>query len=114
MKTDSSEQDNSEPVYSRAFNGTPRLYWIASILSGLYLGIGIYLTYGLTRYYLAGDEAMFSLKALAYLVIFCALYIPFSYRTMMKTDGMNLSGSGWAQKEAKVTLIERKEHRRFG
>lgn len=111
---DMDEQKQEEMVYSREFNGAPKLYLRASIASGLYLGVGIYLVYACIRYYFAGDASAFSLKGLSYLGIFCALYIPFAYRTMLKYDGLKTTGSAWVQKEATVKLIERKDHRRFG
>lgn len=107
-------QKQQAAVYSREFNGTPKLYLRAAIASGLYLGLGIYLVYASVRYFFAGDASAFSLRGLFYLGLFFAIYIPFAYRTMLKYDGLKSTGRSWVQKEATVKLIERKDHRRFG
>ncbi|QFU75409.1 hypothetical protein EY643_06945 [Halioglobus maricola] len=111
---DSENLGRQSMVYSREFNGTPKLYLCAAIASGLYLGLGIYLVYACICYYFAGDASVFSFRYLVYLGLFFAIYIPFAYRTMLKYDGLKSSGDSWEQKEARVKLIERKEHRRFG
>lgn len=114
MQPEHSGQQIDEAVYSREFSGSPRQYRIASILSGLYLGVSIYLIYALFRFYFAGDASVFNFKALLYVGIFCGIYIPWSYKTILKYDGIRSTGRGWVEKEASVTLIERKRHRRFG
>ena len=114
MQPERSAQRIDEVVYSREFAGSPHKYLIASILSCLYLGVSIYLIYALFRFYFAGDASVFSLKALLYVGIFCGIYIPWSYKTIIKYDGIRSSGRGWVEKEASVKLIEKKRHRRFG
>jgi hypothetical protein len=107
-------QDQTETVYSRPFNGTPKLYRRVAVAAGLYLGLGVYLVYALIRYYFAGDGSVFGLEALSCVGLFLLLYIPWSYRMMLRYDGLLSSGSSWRYREARVKLAERKEHRRFG
>jgi ABC-type glycerol-3-phosphate transport system permease component len=114
VDSESKIQTVDTAVYSREFNGTPARYLLASILTGLYLGISIALGYGLIRYYFLGDASVFSFQLLLYTALFLVVYIPLSYRIMLKYDGLLSSGNKWAHKKANVTLIELKEHRRFG
>ncbi|MCB1687152.1 MAG: hypothetical protein KDI33_01625 [Halioglobus sp.] len=114
MDSDSKTQAVDAASYSREFNGTPRLYLLASIITGLYLGVSIPLGYGLIRYHFLGDASVFSFQLLLYTALFFVVYIPLSYRIMLKYDGLLSSGTQWAHKKANVTLIEQKEHRRFG
>ena len=88
MQPERSGQPIDEAVYSREFGGSTRQYLMASILSGLYLGVSIYLIYALFRFYFAGDASVFSLKALLYVGIFCGIYIPWSYKTIITYDGI--------------------------
>ena len=87
------QQDRDDAVYSRPFNGNPRLYRRVVVAAGLYLGLGVYLVYAFIRYCFAGDSRVFSLEALSYVGLFLLVYIPWSYRMMLRYDGLLTSGS---------------------
>ena len=114
MQSENVQQIQSGTAYSRPFNGTPKMYKRVAVGVGLYLGLGTYGVYALIRYYFAGDDSVFSLEALSYVGLFLVIYIPWSYRMMLRYDGQLSSGGSWQHREAAVKLVERKEHRRFG
>jgi len=103
-----------EEVYSKPFSGTKRKYLIVSTIIACYLGVSIFLMYGLSRYYLLGDTSTFSLKTVLWVCFGILLYIAYSYHQMKKVDGLFESGEDWVEKSVKVTLIEQKHHRPFG
>ena len=93
--------------------GNRRFFWI-SLVVGVYSSIAVYLIFAITRYLLLGDNSVFNLGVIPYLVGGCIAYVALSFRTMRDFDGQKDDGTSWVTRRATVKLIETRNHKRFG